>query len=109
MDMSGIGCSKYLAWRQVNGDTDKIFYYFGLGLMGGLNMSRLLSGLDVRNVDAREYVAGAITFGTLTATMVTYCQLHPEDGYAFGITWQVYRQRPLVPGSQERWQQRRGM
>jgi len=59
--------------------------------------------LDVRNVDYRE-----VSLEAVTATMVAYCEAHPQDGYGFGVTWQIYRQRPLVPGSQADWQRRRG-
>ena len=64
--------------------------------MGGLNTSRLFSGQDVRDIGSRSNIPGATTLGTLTATMVTYCEQHPQDGYAFGITWQISWNRPLV-------------
>jgi hypothetical protein len=107
-DMGGTLCSQYLQVRRYDPHLDKNFWNFALGLMGGLNMGRLLSGLDVRDVGSRAGIPGAITLGTLTATMVAYCEQHPQDSYAFGVTWQIFRNRPLVPGSQQDWQRRRG-
>jgi hypothetical protein len=77
VDMSGTSCARYLQYRQTSSDADKIAYSFSAGLMSGLNMSRLLSGLDSRNVNN---TSDALTFEALTATMVTYCKLHPQDG-----------------------------
>jgi hypothetical protein len=108
-DRGGTLCSQYLQVRQYDPQADKNFWNFALGFKGGLNMSRLFSGQDVRDIGSRFGNPDAIKLGTLTATMVTYCQQHPQDGYAFGVTWQIYRNRPLVPGSQEAWQRRRGM
>jgi len=107
-DMGGTLCSQYLQARRYDPHLDKNFWNFALGLMGGLNMGRLLSGQDVRNVGSRDGLPEAIRFGTLTATMVTWCEQHPQDGYGFGVTWQIYRQQPLVPGSYQDWQRRRG-
>ena len=109
-DRGGTLCSQYLQVRQYDPQADKNFWNFALGFMGGLNMSRLFSGQDVRDIGSRSNIPGATTLGTLTATlMVTHREQHPQDGYAFGITWQIYRHWLLVPGSQESWQRRRGM
>jgi hypothetical protein len=99
----GTSCSYYLEHRRTNPNLDKIALAWGLGMMSGLNTARLLSGLDSRSADN-----SAATHAAITAAMIQYCELHPEDAYSFGITWQVYRNRPLIPGSQEAWQRRRG-
>jgi hypothetical protein len=101
-------CAQYLEVRRNDPQADKLFWSYALGLMGGLNMGRLISGQDVRAVGSRNGLPEAVRFGTLTATMVQYCELHPADGYGFGIVWRIYRNLPLVPGSQQDWQRRRG-
>jgi hypothetical protein len=84
-DMGGTLCSQYLEVRRYDPHLDKNFWNFALGLMGGLNMGRLLSGQDVRNVGSRAGNPEATSFAGLTAVMVQYCQLHPADSYAFGV------------------------
>jgi hypothetical protein len=69
--------------------------------MSGLNFARVSTGLDAREIKS-------IPDAYIDETMIAYCQLHPQDDYAFGVTFQIYRQRPLVPGSQAKYQQRPG-
>jgi hypothetical protein len=97
-------CDRYLERRrQGEPGVDKLYWYWGAGLMAGLNTARLLSGLDARKLHYQ-----VLSLNVVTATMVAYCEQHPQDGYGFGVTWQIFRRQPLIPGSQQDWQRRRG-
>ena len=69
------------------------------GYMAGLNMGRLIQGDDARNTRLQPADIDHLT--------AVYCEQHPQDRYGFAVQ-NMYRDRPLVPGSQAEFQRRRG-
>jgi hypothetical protein len=72
---------------------------WAMGYLEALSFTDFVAGDDTREtfIEAAE----------LDHLLTVYCSLHPQDDVGFGVQ-QLYRNRPLVPGSQEAYQQRRG-
>ena len=87
-DRGGTRFSQYFAGSPIDPQADRISGTLPLDLWVA-SISRLFSGQDVRDIGSRSNIPGATTLGTLTATMVTYCEQHPQDGYAFGIPYRL--------------------
>jgi hypothetical protein len=89
-------CERYMRDRD---RAPMLIVSWAMGYLEALNFGRLLGGDDEREI--------LIQPAEIDHWLVTYCKQQPQDSVGFGVQ-QLYRNRPLVPGSQADFQRRRG-
>ena len=70
---------------------------WAMGFLEALNFSALSKGEDTRQI--------FLPATELDSLLVNYCRLHPDDHMSFAVV-SLYRQMPIIPGSQSAFQRR---